>query len=44
MKKKRACVADYPDEKWKCLFAPYLVDYINSPLFFVQSLYDEWSL
>jgi hypothetical protein len=34
------CVAANPDEKWKCIMSPYLIDYIDVPLFFVQSLYD----
>lgn len=29
------CVAANPDSKWKCLMSPYLVDYIDIPLFFV---------
>jgi hypothetical protein len=38
------CVEANPDEKWKCLMAPYLINYIDVPVFFVQSLYDQWSI
>ncbi len=29
------CVADFPNDKWKCLFAEYLVNYIEVPFFFI---------
>jgi hypothetical protein len=29
------CVEANPNEKWKCLMAPYLIDFIAIPLFFV---------
>ncbi|CAD8194030.1 unnamed protein product [Paramecium pentaurelia] len=31
-------------EKWKCYYAQYLLEYIKTPLFIVQSLYDYYSL
>lgn len=34
------CVAAFPNEKWKCSFAEFLVDFIEVPIFFVQSWYD----
>ncbi|CAD8159567.1 unnamed protein product [Paramecium pentaurelia] len=34
------CVKSYPNEKWKCHFAQYLIQFINVPIFFMQSLYD----
>jgi len=38
------CVADFPNDKWKCMFAEYLINYIQMPLFYIQSPYDSWSL
>lgn len=38
------CVAANPDEKWKCLMSAYLIEYIDIPLFFIQSTYDSWSI
>ncbi len=29
------CVEVNPNEKWKCLMAPYLMDYIDVPMFLV---------
>lgn len=40
----KECVAAYPDELWKCMFAQYLYPFIKVPLFTPQSLYDSWSL
>lgn len=34
------CVKAYPNEIWKCQFAEYLLDFIDVPIFFVQSWYD----
>jgi len=31
----RKCVKDYQDEKWKCLMAQYLINYIDIPIFIV---------
>lgn len=38
------CVKANPNEKWKCLMSPYLIDHIKVPLFFVQSQYDWASI
>jgi pimeloyl-ACP methyl ester carboxylesterase len=38
------CVTANPINKCKCLMAPYLLEYIDVPLFFVQSHYDAWSI
>lgn len=38
------CVMDFPNEKWKCLFAQYQFPYIKTPLFPVEPLYDSWSV
>jgi hypothetical protein len=29
------CVEANPNEKWKCLMAPYLTDFLDIPIFFV---------
>lgn len=38
------CVISNPSAKWKCMFAQYNHNFINIPLFPIQSLYDSWSL
>jgi hypothetical protein len=38
------CVAAYPNELWKCMFAEYNHVFIKVPLFAIQSPYDSWSL
>ncbi|CAD8118533.1 unnamed protein product [Paramecium sonneborni] len=38
------CVQSNPNEQWKCLFAQYLIEYIDTPIFFVQSPYDSWCI
>lgn len=37
------CSKAYPDQKWKCMFAQYLMQFIKTPLFISQSEYDSWS-
>ncbi|CAD8060863.1 unnamed protein product [Paramecium primaurelia] len=38
------CVSNNQQQKWKCYYAQYLLEYIKTPLFIVQSLYDYYSL
>lgn len=38
------CGSYYSDEPWKCMMGQYLLPFIRSPLFIVESLYDSWSL
>ena len=38
------CSAAYPDEKWKCMFTQYLIQFIKTPLFISESEYDSWSV
>lgn len=40
----KECVAAYPQEKYKCMFAQYIHPFINVPQFAIQSPYDSWSL
>lgn len=38
-----ACLMQYQDgESWRCFMAPYVLPYIQTPLFIVQALYDSW--
>ena len=40
-----ACLAALPtNDHWKCLMAPYLVQYIKTPLFVMNSEYDAYQL
>jgi hypothetical protein len=36
------CLQHYRDEHWRCFMAPYVVPFIQTPLFIVQALYDSW--
>lgn len=38
------CIKQYPNEKWRCMFAQYMYPYLSVPLFPVNSLYDTWSI
>ena len=29
---------------WKCMMAQYLLKYVESPVFIVESSYDSWSI
>lgn len=33
-----------PSLRWKCLFPQHTFSYVNTPLFVLQSAYDEWQL
>jgi len=32
------------DDAWKCFFAEYVQDYVTSPLFIVDAMYDSWQI
>jgi hypothetical protein len=36
------CVADNSENPWKCMMAPYVSDYIETPTFILNSIYDSW--
>lgn len=39
------CLADQKaGEEWKCLMAPYLAKYIETPMFVMNSAYDAWQM
>lgn len=38
------CLAANGGEEWKCLMAPYLAQYIETPLFVMNSVYDAYQL
>ncbi|CAK73185.1 unnamed protein product (macronuclear) [Paramecium tetraurelia] len=38
------CVKNNQQQEWKCYYAQYLLEYIKTPVFIVQSLYDYYSL
>lgn len=40
----KECVAAYPQEQYKCLFAQYIHPFIKVPLFAIESAYDSWSV
>lgn len=40
----KACVAANQNEKWKCLMAQYIIPFVKSPIFIIQSLYDSYSI
>lgn len=42
----QACLDHYGPlgEPWKCVFAEYVLQFIQSPLFVMQNLYDSWQL
>ena len=42
----QACIAHYGPrgEPWRCIFAEYVVPFIQSRLFVMQNLYDSWQL
>eukprot|EP00041_Stephanoeca_diplocostata_P023354 m.572245 g.572245 ORF g.572245 m.572245 type:complete len:442 (-) comp22269_c0_seq4:1603-2928(-) len=40
-----ACLASNPGaSSWKCLMAPYIVQYIQTPIYVMNSAYDAWQL
>lgn len=40
----KECVAAYPQEQYKCMFAQYIQKFITVPLLPIQSLYDAWCI
>ena len=38
------CVKAYPEDPWKCFMSPYLVHFIDTPTFMIESQYDTWSI
>merc|ERR1712008_257699 len=42
----QACITHYlpQGEEWRCMFAQYVMPFIQSPLFIAQNLYDSWQL
>ncbi|CAD8155956.1 unnamed protein product [Paramecium pentaurelia] len=40
----KQCVEKYSKESWKCYYAQYLFEFIKTPLFIIQSMYDYFSL
>eukprot|EP00929_Paragymnodinium_shiwhaense_P065018 TRINITY_DN32637_c0_g1_i1.p1 TRINITY_DN32637_c0_g1~~TRINITY_DN32637_c0_g1_i1.p1 ORF type:complete len:433 (+),score=79.19 TRINITY_DN32637_c0_g1_i1:96-1394(+) len=42
----QACVEHYSasNEEWKCVFAQYVLPFIKSRIFIMQTLYDSWQL
>jgi hypothetical protein len=38
------CVKNYPTQPFKCMMAEYMVKFIKTPIFPIQSLYDSWSI
>ena len=40
----RKCAEAHKDNPEQCLFALTLSEYIDSPIFYTQSLYDGWSI
>ncbi|KRX07973.1 hypothetical protein PPERSA_10608 [Pseudocohnilembus persalinus] len=40
----KKCQKDNSDNPWKCMFAQYLLNYIQTPLLIVNSSYDSWSI
>jgi hypothetical protein len=40
-----ACLAHYPsDEAWRCLMAPYILPFVRTPIFVMNSAYDAYQL
>ena len=39
-----ACLAAYPAQQWKCIFAPYAAPYISTPVFALNSRFDSCQL
>ncbi len=38
------CIAKFGESKgWKCFFAQFLAQYVDTPMFSLQSIYDEWN-
>jgi len=42
----QACVAHYlpKGQEWKCIFAQYVLPFVRSRLFIMQTLYDSWQM
>ncbi|CAD8164203.1 unnamed protein product [Paramecium octaurelia] len=40
----KQCVSKFKNEVWKCYYAQYLFEFIQTPLFIIQSMYDYYSL
>eukprot|EP00435_Cladocopium_sp_Y103_P065211 s670_g27.t1 len=38
----QGCVEKYPQEPWKCFMAQYVMPFIQTPFFAVNSFYDSW--
>eukprot|EP01111_Echinosteliopsis_oligospora_P007136 TRINITY_DN2178_c0_g1_i1.p1 TRINITY_DN2178_c0_g1~~TRINITY_DN2178_c0_g1_i1.p1 ORF type:complete len:371 (+),score=80.84 TRINITY_DN2178_c0_g1_i1:3-1115(+) len=41
---KPECLAKFPGEEWRCLFAMHFYDYITTPIFITQSQIDTYQL
>jgi Pectinacetylesterase len=39
-----ACLADHPNDAWRCLMAPTVTQYVKAPLFISQSKFDHFQL
>jgi len=40
----QVCLENNRNESWRCLFAPYIYQYIQVPLLIMQPIYDSWQL
>jgi len=36
------CLAQHANEEWRCMFAEYAAEFMHSPVFALQSMYDSW--
>lgn len=32
------------EDMWKCMFAEHLIDHVKTPIFSIQSFYDNWEI
>jgi O-palmitoleoyl-L-serine hydrolase len=37
------CEKENKNERWKCMFAEHLLEYIDSSVFIIESSYDSYS-
>jgi hypothetical protein len=40
----KKCAAAHVNEEWKCLFINELINFVDHPVYFLQSLYDGWDI
>jgi len=38
------CSQKYKFDNWKCLYAQYLTEQIDTPLYIINSQYDAWTI